>query len=292
MNLTQFLFGAILLFSTTSPLMADEKLVVTYRPPADRGDLRYDYEQSALKLALDKTQDKYGSFELQQGIGMNLPRAIQTAKKDALKNFFFKTSYSSKYINELSYIPIPIDFGIVGYRVCFTSKALAEKIAAMSSIEELRTLTVGQGKGWSDVDIFRYNKFHVFEVLEYKNLFPMVAAGRFELFCRGANEILKEWEEFKNLEGLAIDKSFAFAYKFPRFFWTNKNNTEAIKRITEGLNIAYVDGSLLELWKSFNIESLNFIEIEKRKIFWLENPQLEGVMPDFEKYFYFKIPQT
>jgi len=262
-----------------------EPLIVTYRPAADTGDYRFDYEYSVLKLALARTEEKYGPYELVKGVGMNLPRTFHTARKDLLKNFFFKDSYSWEYNDGLIYVPVPVDLGIVGYRVCFTSEPLVAKIAAMSSLDELRTLTVGQGILWADTEILRHNHFKLFEVQEYKNLFPMVAAGRFELFCRGANEVMKEWQEYKHVKGLAIDQSFTLAYDLPRFFWTNKNNVAAAQRITEGLHAAYTDGSLLELWKQFNLESVEFVQLDRRKVFWLENPQLKGITTDYEKYF-------
>lgn len=264
-----------------------EPLTVTYRPAEDPADYRHFYEQYVLKIALDKTTEKYGPYELVKGPGMNLPRTFHSARKNSLENFFFKNSYSWEYTDELMYVPIPIDLGIVGYRVCFTSEALVESIARINHIDELRALTIGQGKSWNDADILRHNGFKVFEVLEYHNLFPMVAAGRFELFCRGANEVLKEWQEYKDEKSLAIDQSFALVYKLPRFFWTHKSNTAAAERIAEGLNIAYADGTLVALWEEFNLESVEFVKLHQRKLFWLENPQLKGITADYEKYFYY-----
>jgi len=77
----------------------------------------------------------------------------------------------------------------------------------------------------------------------------MVATGRFDLFARGANELLKEFGSHKKIKDLMYDKSIALYYPLPRFFFTAKSNTRAIKRIEEGLIAAYQDGSIEKVWK-------------------------------------------
>ena len=44
-----------------------------------------------------------------------------------------------------------------------------------------------------------------------KSLFPMVAKGRFDLFCRGINEVRDEWSEAKLHSGMALEPAMSLA---------------------------------------------------------------------------------
>ncbi len=57
------------------------------------------------------------------------------------------------------------------------------------------------------MEILRENGFQVREVSEYESLFKMVAGKRFDLFCRGTNELLSEWETHKSI--VIIDSIFS-----------------------------------------------------------------------------------
>jgi len=117
-------------------------------------------------------------------------------------------------------------------------------------------------------------------------LFPMVAASRFYFLCRGANELKTEWEANKDLKNFAYDSSFVIFYPLPRYFWTNKLNTQAIERLHYGLQIAFDDGSMHEVWRKHYQQAVDFSKLNERRVFKLENPGLDGVVPGFEKYFY------
>jgi hypothetical protein len=118
---------------------------------------------------------------------MNYSRAKEYLGVKLLPNYFIKLSYEPDYKERgMAYVPFPVDLGIVGYRVCFCSPEVAEKVAGVVTLKELRTFSHGQGSGWSDVGILRHNGFKVIEIPNYESLFRMVAADRFDLYCRGA----------------------------------------------------------------------------------------------------------
>ncbi|MFE8730059.1 hypothetical protein ACFX56_23830, partial [Aeromonas hydrophila] len=102
------------------------------------------------------------------------------------------------------------------------------------------------GKGWLDVDILRHAGLEVMEVDGYEKLFKMVARGRFDLFCRGVSELRSEQLTHDEVEGLKVDDALMIYYPLPRVFYTNANNREALKRVEQGLQIAWQDGSLQE----------------------------------------------
>jgi hypothetical protein len=176
--------------------------------------------------------------------------------------------------------------GIVGYRVCFTNKKNKSRLKNIKTIDDLRKFSHGQGQDWADVEILRHHGFTVVTAATYESLFNMVAMGRFDLFCRGTNELLDEYNAHKNMKDLTYDESFSLEYPLPRFFYSNKKNKELIARVQKGLVLAYNDGSLKRLWEKEYRKSIDFVNLKKRKIFHVDNPNLSDIKFEYKKYFY------
>lgn len=280
-------FCAVVLVLAFFNSTAFAEMNVSYRVGESAKDTRYDYDTAALNLALEKTKAEFGDYKLVPNVNMNFSRAIENISNNITPNFIFKLSYEERFKNlNMDYAEFSVDLGIVGYRVCFTNPAVKEKLKKVNSIDDLKKFKHGQGQDWSDVEILRSHQFEVITVSAYESLFSMVAYGRFDLFCRGTNEILDEYMAHKHIPGLVIDDSFSLYYPLPRFFYTNKKNKKLIERIQKGLIIAYNDGSLIKLWKKQYLESVNFVKLDKRKIFSIDNPNLKDVKFNYSKYFY------
>lgn len=288
------LLGYLLLMLVVE-VQASEPMVFTHRVPEAYVSSTPNYEESVLKLALDKTIAEYGPYEFKAAPQSNISRSIQSIKANDFPNYFASLGYKDDYITsgELSYVRFPIDLGVLSYRTCFAASDNLEKISKITSLDELRKLSMGQARGWVDASIFKQNGFNVIEIEPYPILFKMVAAHRFDLFCRGANEIKEEFERWGNIEGLGYDKYLLIYYPMPIFFYTNSHNKKAIARVTKGLHKAYADGSLRALWRAHHQASVDFAELNKRKVFRLENPLVKSIDFDYAKYFYpLKIDKT
>lgn len=262
--------------------------VFTYRSAESVVDARYAYDTAVLRLALDKTVGRYGPYQMVPSPVMNFSRAIQSLARNAYPNYFVKMSYEPRFVHELglSFARYPVDRGIVGYRVCFTNPAAKARLAEARTLEDLRAFTIGQGGGWTDIPILRHNGFQVVEFPSYESLFMMVANRRFDLFCRGTNELLEEYQGHRDIAGLVYDESFSLAYPLPRFFFTHHSNALAVQRVQEGLLMAHGDGSLQALWRSHYAPSIDFVALHRRRIFWLDNPLLGPLDFDYRQYFY------
>lgn len=267
---------------------ASTATVFTYRAPESDRDTRSHYEIEVLRLALEKTTKEYGPFRLQPTPRINVARCMQSVRQHKFTNFFCSLGYTELYNTypDVTYVHFPIEMGILSYRTCFTNAKTAEKLAGITTLEQLQTLVHGQGRDWADVAVLRLNGFQVLEVDQYEALFTMVAAGRFDLFCRGANEVKKEYELRHDISGLVYDQHILLHYPMPLVLYTNKANTAAIERITKGLHLAYKDGSLIELWKQKHLPSANFAQLHKRRIFHLKNPLLKSIDFDYTQYDY------
>ena len=83
---------------------------------------------------------------------------------------------------------------------------------------------------------------------------------------------------------MILDKTFALVYDLPQFFYTHRSNRELADRVTQGLEMAYADGSLLKLFRSHMSESLRFAEMPKRRVFRLTTPPPKGIDFDYRRY--------
>lgn len=251
-------------------------------------DVRMNYYRAAMRLALEKTRPDYGDYELLDAIRMNKPRMrleVQTPGKNAL---FIVDSWPQEIPQPgVSLVPFPIDLGVLGYRVCFVGSARAQALAGVHTLSQLQQFTQGVGTGWRDADILRYNGFRVQEVDNYESLFRLVARGRIDLFCRGANEILNEWKNHRpGLPGLTVDSHVALFYPLIHSLYSHATYSKERERLLRGLQLAWKDGSLQRLWRHHFQPSLVFARLDSRQIFRLTNPQLPDESTDYRAYLY------
>jgi hypothetical protein len=278
----------LLLVFCITPLRAAEPLVIHHRA-SDVVPEYQSYYNDIVRLALEKTKADFGDYKMVAVTSeFNTMRALSDIARNVYGNMVIEMGYEAALTQSgnLTFIEIPIDGGIVGYRICFVSPTKKDAVAKVKSLQELKQFTIAQGVGWSDTQILKANGFTVIEVPIYPNIFKMISTNRVDLFCRGANQIKSEMTYFKNLKELDFDKSFVLVYDLPRFFYIHKDNIEAKKRIAKGLEIAFKDGSLKALWEKYNRESIEYVGLSKRKVYRLENPLLKGLQTDYRQYFF------
>ncbi|OCA64733.1 hypothetical protein A9R10_00875 [Aeromonas piscicola] len=269
------------------PVLAAAPTVFTYMSPESEHDPRVTYDRELLRLALEKTRASHGDYRLQAAPPMTLARMWISLRFDHYPNLFAMDSYhSGRDMTGIDYVRFPIYLGIVSYRICFVSPQQKGAVARVTSLEQLKQFDLGQGKGWLDVKILRQAGFRVQEIEGYEQLFKMVARGRFDLFCRGINELPQEKLNHKEVKGLVMDENIALYYPLPRFFFTYNANRQAIQRVQAGLKAAWRDGSLQAHWLKTFKPSLTFAHLNTRRLFRLENPFIKDIDFDYQAYFY------
>lgn len=280
----RLLFLLLSLFLSSTSLAATR---FTYISPESEKDPRMTYDRELLRLALDKTRDTFGDYELQPAPPMTKARVRLSLELNSFTNLFAMDSYSSARDEKgLAYVRFPVHLGIVSYRICFVSPGQQAAIAQVHDLEGLRRFSFGQGKGWLDVEILRHAGLKVVEVDGYEMLFKMVARGRFDLLCRGASELRSELLTHKEIKGLKMDNVLLIYYPLPRVFYTNAANGEAMRRVETGLQQAWQDGSLQALWRRSFGPAIAFAGLKQRRMLKLENPFLKGINFDYQHYFY------
>ncbi|RZJ12451.1 MAG: transporter substrate-binding domain-containing protein [Rubrivivax sp.] len=260
-------------------------LVVTLREPESDTDPRPAYDHAVIRLALDKTVATHGPYTLQFAPPMNAQRALLSAEQKRYPGFLIVSmSRSERTAAGLVPVRFPYHLGAAGTRVCFVSPKAEEAVARARTLDDLRRFSIVQGAGWTDGAILRANGFRVEEVSRYEAMFSMVAQGRVDLFCRSVLEVSKEVETHAKLPGLRLDTSFALVYDLPQFFYTHRDNQELVQRLTQGLEAAYADGSLLALFRTHMRASIRFADLPKRRLFKLAAPPIADVGFDYRRY--------
>lgn len=294
LKLIQFLMGVLLIsFGIINVSKAEDidvikpaVTVVSYPAPSDPTNIRKAYELKVLELALEHTREDYGDYEIQTYARSSWARMMRDLKSHSRPNDLHVLGYSSKKksLQTLTYVKFPVHLGVLGYRVCFVSEQAKEAFSNVRRLQDLKTFSHGQGKGWVDSSVLKHNKLKVVEFEGAPRLIRMTAKNEVQTFCRGISEIKEEFEENSRLRGLVVDADVALYYPHLRFFYTHKNNAALVERLDKGLHLAYEDGSLLRLFLNTHKESLEFSNMSSRHVIALENPFLKGVDFDYSGY--------
>ncbi len=262
---------------------------ITFVDQSSQGDLRGAYEKALLTLALDLTEAEYGSYTLIPAPqGITNTRARENMKAERYHNFIrgFAYRHSLSKDPKIRYIDFPIYLGLLSYRVCFTSEKLAPELTQVTAFRDLLKYSHVQGVGWLDNRILRRAGFHVVEVANYEALFQVTGLNRVDLFCRGLNEYLTEYQTHQDVKGLVLEESFALYYPFPVYFHTHVKDSALLDRVDIGLMEAYRNGALIDLWERHFLESIKYAQLSKRRVYQLENHILKGVSPHYEQFFF------
>jgi hypothetical protein len=264
------LVGLCSAFVAASPAPAE--LLVRYTPNFPI----YEYRWKLLQLALDHTKASDGPFRLEpyddkgemtQGRTMVL---LEHGDLDVL-------TFGSNAEREAKLRPVRVDIlrGMLGYRVMMIRDGDQSRFAGLDEETFRNNITLGFNSQWADLEILRSNGYKVVTTPGYDNLFAMLAAGRFDAFPRGLNEIDMELEaQRKHYPVLAEEKSLALYMDYPVYYWVRKDNTVLADRIARGLQLAMTDGSFKRLFQTYYSKEINDIQHDHRKVFRLKNPLL------------------
>lgn len=173
-------------------------------------------------------------------------------------------------------VRVPIWRGLLGYRLLLIERARQPEFSAVRSLADLARFSLGQGIGWSDIEILRRAGLRVTEA-PYDALFRMLAAGRLDAFPRGAGEALAERDEFGKQDAqLAVERDLLLVYRFDMFFFTSRHDPALAAAIQHGLDTAYADGRFLALFHNHPAVTAMFelAQLDGRRRFDIANPLL------------------
>ncbi|MDR7091147.1 transporter substrate-binding domain-containing protein [Cellvibrio fibrivorans] len=234
------------------------------------------YARGLLTLALSKLPEKY---EIEQTIASNSEeRMVSMLMDNQLDVVWYATTNDLE--ERLQPIRICIYRGLLGYRVLMIKKGTQHKFDAIQTVEDLKRVSLGQGRFWADTNVLTANNLNVVKVLKYEGLFYMLDGDRFDAFPRGAHEPWSEMQRYPKL-ALDVEQNLLIAYTNPFYFFVNKSNTKLAADIERGLRIAMEDGSFNEYF--LNDPTVKDVmakaNLKKRTLIKLDNPGLPKKTP-------------
>lgn len=283
-----FLFLIIFNYLSYSSPMA-----YIYHGPETANDKRYEFEWTLLKEALEITRSSYGNYVLKPSkYQMNgLRRDLELEKDSGILTVILGIGTEEREKNLLP-VRIPLDKGLLGYRIFIINKANQSNFLQINTLKDLQKYKVGQQLGWGDIEVWKANGFKVETVNNYEGLFNVLLSGRYDIFPRGILEAENEINSRKaKMPDLAIEKKLMVYYPWPRYFFFSKSNEgrKLAERVEKGLMKLIETGKYEKIFQQYNGDIIKKISLEKRKIIELKNPLLSDKTPLDNKKLWYKF---
>lgn len=271
----------VILLSVSPPVPAANALSLSAAAPEPKRFILWyrNFDSPAVKalveLSLEKTPE-YGPYKIVRSSEMGQGRALKELSRNNERVInLANVGSSTAREEELLAIPIPIDGGLLGFRVCVVRAEDRERFSAIRRLAELSAhkLRIGQGTHWPDTDILRANGIEVVDHPRFEVLFQMLKRKRFECFARGINEVLHDLENLEDA-GLIIEPYLLLGYSMPSYFFAAPGDHETAQRIQLGMERAIRDGSFRDYLKTFYITAMERLRLNERTVLMLDNPYL------------------
>jgi hypothetical protein len=266
-----------------APLLSSAEVVVRYPRPESHPDQRSRYPLRLLELALDRA---YTTYRVEQHpVRMLQGRALLRLKSgDGIDVLSTMTSRE----READYLPIriPIDKGLIGWRLLLVNKHPATPLKALTSVRDLKGLTAGQGSDWPDTTILRANGLSVYGTSNYDALFSMLESERIDYFPRAVTEIWSELAMHENT--LAVAPGVVLRYPTAVYFFVRKDNTRLAADITAGLEKMIADGSFEKLFQEYYGDMIRKSALKERRVLDLHNPLMPASLPLARKNLWYR----
>lgn len=177
----------------------------------------------------------------------------------------------------LRMIPIPLDRGILGYRINILLTAQQEKLAGVHTQEDMRAFVLGQNEGWMDVEIYRAAGIPTKGIRNWSDgqFAAQMEAGFIDLFPLGLEETLTYFlPHFRaHYPQLGVDPHVLLRYPWFRFVWVSvgEETDELYTALQRGFDIIAQNGVFLEVWKRYRTEPQKEFFVTRR-IIQIPNP--------------------
>ncbi|MGQ5523832.1 amino acid ABC transporter substrate-binding protein [Chitinimonas sp. PSY-7] len=264
-------------------IQAAEMTEVRY--PGDA--LRYTAYVELLRTALDRTVSKYGAYTMYPTtMEMNEVRYFAEAE---IGNNIDVVWGASSIERETKLIPIriPLEKGLLGYRIGLIRSDQQNKLSEVHTVKDLTQFKFGLGPGWGDIPIYRAAGFPI-TIAPYEDLFKMVNKAYIDFYSRGVNEIFPEYESMRSeLSKLAVEQDLLLYYPYPFYFFVTPKNPKLATRIELGMNMMLADGSFDALFQKYYGSAIELANLGRRRIIQLTNPQLPPGTPLANKRLWF-----
>lgn len=257
-------------------LAATARPLIYLRHQAQAGDPHYAYMQSVLDLAIRESGADYQPRPSE--MVMVQSRALDEMRRNSGIVDLVWTMTSVERERELLPVRIPLDRGLLGWRVGLVRRARIGLFGGVNNLADLKAFEAGQMHDWPDTAILRDNGLKVATTDQYESLFRMLAADRFDYFPRSLIEVKDEWSTHRDLD-LAIEPAVLIRYPTAMYFFVSRQRPELARALETGLEKAVKKGSLQALFRQAYSGTLKELDVAGRRVIELRNPLLPAATP-------------
>lgn len=283
---------SLLLILIVAPLVGARDGTLKVKFPTAPSDAIYkshgSYHRKVLELVLSKTDVDYTIIPVSVPV---LPATRVVRYLDA--NLFNVVVLHTDPHKEAQLIPIrvPMYRGLSGWRLLFIQKQQQEFFKNINNLEQLKTLTAGQGIEWPDIAVLRSAGLSVVTAPHRDNLFKMLNHGRIDYFPRGVFEIWNE-TEFAEAENIVIESNLMLHYPTAFYMFVSKSEPELAEILEKGFAAALNDGSFISIFLDQFADPIKRANFKQRNIIELDNPTLTPETPLNDKRLWFRPKES
>jgi hypothetical protein len=250
--------------------------VVTYPRPESDADSQYLYDYELLRLALEATVPTHGTFDLQASARpMNQAQAGAEIMAGTGTVNVFARSTSADHERQFLPVRIPIDKGLISWRVFLVRADMEAKFSAVDSLQELKAYSVGSFVTWADTAILRAAGFKVVTGDNYEGLFRMLVERKFDFFSRSADEAYREYDERRaKLPDMRVEQKLLLHFPTTRYFFVRRDEDgrRLAERIETGLDTLIRAGSFDAYFTRYKAALIARAHMRTRRVFRIDNP--------------------
>lgn len=279
--LLRFVYWSVLFVCVSG--FAYSQQTVIYPRPESLTDVRSSYPVAVLQKCEQQFNDLFtlvpSKIRTQQG------RSLRQLVSDKDMDVVWALTNPKREATLLP-IRIPIDRGLIGWRLLLINTESKQLFDEVTNTEQLGQLLAGQGHDWPDVDVLKANNYAVASSSTYQGLFHMLARNHIQYFPRAISEIWPELNTHANL-GLMVHPKLAIYYPSALYFFVNKNNRSLANILEKCLVKSTQDGSLKAIFDEYYLDYIIKADLKNRTIFRLTNPLLPPATPAVTSQYWF-----
>ena len=260
--------------------------------PASAGDMAYVHCQAettqderqlfaweVLQEALNRTSAAYGPYSIREAhISLRQERLLQAMDQGSRDITVALLPVMPDSARHTAFpVRIPVIGGLWGYRVLLIAAASQQRFKSVHTLEDLKTVSLGQSWYWADTEILRKAGLQVVTGESYEGLFRMLAAGRFDAFSRSIMEAGAEYDAHRDLvPNLVIERNLLLHYPMPEYFWFSGDaeGRRLAQRVRDGLSAMVADRSLCRMVDNRFGKIFRSLALPRREVIEIANPQL------------------
>lgn len=268
-----------------APVAVPQPQALVYPRHQALDDPQQAYVTALLQLALERSGHAYALRR--STLRMVQTRAMQeiATASGSVDIVWAMTSRARE--TQLLPVRIPIDRGLIGWRVALIQARQPQLLRQVRSLADLARLSAGQMSDWPDAAILQSNGLRIDTSSTYEGLFQQLAAGRIDYFPRSVIEAQSELASHAQLP-LALDGHLVIRYPAALYFFVGKHRPELARHLETGLEKMLADGSFGHLFQRHFGRLADGLKLPQRQVLDLLNPDLPEETPLARKALWYR----